>query len=254
MKKITLGFITLLVMCFLLGSCNSSDSNNDDIVSNDDNDDNDDNVKKDVIAEIQQTLNQNDGQVLIAFGDNFEEKENLIHSSELHSDGLIALCTNPFPMDLDNDIVQIWFKKAIKRTDLTAEQQVQIIKIGEFAYTKALLLSANLTAEGLVAICENPSPFNLDDDTVQSWFKEAIKRTNLTAEQQVQIIKIGEFAYTKALLLSANLTAEGLVAIYENPSPFNVDNDTVQGWFKEAIKRTDLTVEQKAQIKEMELF
>ena len=161
MKKITLGLITLLVMCFLVSCGNSNDSNND-------------NAKKEVIAEIQQTLDQNDVQVLIAFGDNFDSKESLIQSSELHSDGLIALCTNP---------------EAIERTELTAEQQVQIAKIGEFAYNQALLLSTNLTAEGLVAICENPGTLNLKSTTVQKWFKEAIERTELTAEQQAQIAK-----------------------------------------------------------------
>jgi len=176
MKKITLGLITLLVMCFLVSCGNSNDSNND-------------NAKKEVIAEIQQTLDQNDVQVLIAFGDNFDAKESLIQSSELHSDGLIALCTNPEPMNLKSNTVQKWFKEAIERTELTAEQQVQIVKIGEFAYNQALLLSTNLTAEGLVAICENPGTLNLDNDTVQSWFKEAIKRTELTAEQKAQIAK-----------------------------------------------------------------
>ncbi len=236
MKKITLGLITLLVMCFLVGCGNSNSSSHYS------------NANKEIIAEIQQTLNQNDIQVLTAFGDNFEAKKSLIQSSELHSDGLIALCTNPEPMYLDNDTVQSWFEEAIERTELTAEQQVQIIKIGEFAYNKILLLNTNLTAEGLVTICENPGTLNLDNDTVQSWFEEAIERTELTAEQQIQIIKIGEFAYNRALLLNTNLTAEGLVTICENPGTLNLDNATVQSWFKDAIKRTELTAEQKVQI------
>ena len=176
MKKITLGLITLLVICFLVG-CNNS------------NNDNNDNANKEFIAEIQQTLDQNDAQVLTAFGDNFEAKKALIQSSELHSDGLIALCINPKPLNLKSAIVQDWFKEAIERTNLTTEQQVQIAKIGEFAYSKALLLSTNLTAEGLVAICENPGTLNLKSDIVQNWFKEAIGRTKLTAEQRVQIAK-----------------------------------------------------------------
>ena len=70
---------------------------------------------------------------------------------------------------------------------MTADQQVRIAKIGEFAYNRALLLSSNLTAEGLVAICQNPGTLNLDNITVQGWFKDALERTELTADQQVQI-------------------------------------------------------------------
>ena len=109
MKKITLGLIFLLVMCLFAGCGKNTDN-------------------KAVIAEIQQSLNQNDTQVLIAFGDNFEAKKGLIQSSELHSEGLIALCTNPEPMNLDNDTVQKWFNEAIERTELTADQEVLIAK------------------------------------------------------------------------------------------------------------------------------
>ena len=174
MKKITLGLITILVMCFLIG-CNDSNSNN---------------KRKEVIEEIQQTLDPNDLQVLIAFGNNFEAKEELIHSSELSAEGLIALCIDPYPMNLNSTTVRGWFKEAIERVELTADQQVQIVKIGEYAYTTALLLSVNLKGEGLVAICENiPSKLNINSVTVKSWFKDAIKRTYLTEEQKIQIAK-----------------------------------------------------------------
>ena len=170
MKKITLGLVFLLIMCCLAGCGNNT-------------------AKKELIAEIQETLNQNDAQVLIAFGDNFEAKKGLIQSSELNSDGLIALYTNPEPMNLNNNTVQNWFKDAIERTELTAEQEVQIARIGKFAYNRALLLSTNLTADGLVAVCENPGGLNLNNNTVQNWFKDAIKRTELTAEQKALIAK-----------------------------------------------------------------
>ena len=172
MKKITLGLIFLLVMCLFAGCGKNADNNID---------------NKSIIEEIQQTLNQNDTQVLIAFGDNFDAKEGLIQSSELHSEGLIALCTNPEPMNLKNDTVQEWFNEAIERTELTAEQEVQIAKIGEFAYNQALLLKTNLTGAGLVAVCENPGSMNLKNDTVQKWFNELIERTELTEEQKALI-------------------------------------------------------------------
>lgn len=170
MEKIILGLVFLCVMCCLAGCGNNTS-------------------KKKLIAEIQQTLNQNDAQVLIALGNNFEAKVELIRSSELNSDGLIALCTNPEPMNLNNKTVRNWFKDAIERTELTAEQEVEIARIGEFAYSQALLLSTNLTADGLVAVCENPGDLNLNNKTVQNWFKDAIKRTELTAEQKALIAK-----------------------------------------------------------------
>ena len=63
------------------------------------------------IEEIQQTLDQNDSQVIIALGNNFEAKEGLIKSSELNGDGLIALCTKPEPISLI-------FKITLKRQSL----------------------------------------------------------------------------------------------------------------------------------------
>ncbi len=232
MKKITLGLITLLIM-FLFVGCSSNNNVN---------------TEEEVIEEIQQTLDQNDVQVITAFGNNSEAKEALIQSSELHSNGLIALCINPEPMILGSGTVQKWFEEAIERTELTAEQQVQIARIGEFAYTRALLLSSKLTAEGLVAICETPKALNLNNNTIREWLRKAIERTELTAEQQVQIAKLGKFAYSRALLLNPNLTAEGLVAVCESPDELNLKNRTVQKWFKEAIERTELTTEQQVQI------
>ena len=46
-----------------------------------------------------------------------------------------------------------------------------------------------MTADGLVAVCENPEDLNLDNNTVQDWFKDAIERTELTAEQKALIAK-----------------------------------------------------------------
>ena len=234
MKKFTLGLIFLLVICLLLAGCGKNADNNTD--------------KKSVIAEIQQTLNPDDTQVIIAFGDNFEAKKGLLQSSELHSEGLIALCINPAPLNLGSDTIQKWFKEAIERTELTAEQEVQIAKLGEFSYNRALLLRTNLSGDGLVAVCENPGSMNLGSDTVQKWFKEAIERTELTAEQEVQIAKLGKFSYNRALLFRTNLSGDGLVAVCENPGSMNLNSSTVQKWFKEAIERTELTEEQKVQI------
>ena len=130
-----------------------------------------------------------EAQIAIAQGDNFEAKESLLKSKNLHSEALIALCNHPEPMNLENEEVQSWFKNAIKRTELTTKQQVQIAKIGNFVYNSALLLRDKLSAEGLLVICQKAEVFNLENEDVQSWFKNAIKRTELTAEQKAQIAK-----------------------------------------------------------------
>ena len=232
MKKFTLGLVILCVIFFLTG-CGSKTSNT---------------ANEELIAEIRETLDQNDAQVLIAFGDSYEAKKDLIHSSELHSDGLIALCTNPKPLNLKNLEVQSWFIDAIERTELTAEQEVRIAKIGKYAYSQALLLSSHLTSDGLVAVCENPGDLNIKNYQVQEWLMDAIERTELTSEQEVRIAKIGKIAYSQALLLSTHLTSDGLVAVCENPGDLNLKNNQVQKWFKDAIKRTELTAKQKVLI------
>ena len=99
-------------------------------------------------------------------------------------------------------------------------------------------MKTNLSADGLVAVCENPGSMNLRSDTIQKWFKEAIERTELTAEQEVQIAKLGEFSYNRALLLKTNLSGDGLVAVCEYPGSMNLRSNTIQKWFKEAIERT----------------
>ena len=211
-------------------------------------------MEKNVIAEIQQTLDQDDAQVMIALGENYKAKEGLLQSPKLHAEGLMALCINPIPMNIHcSEVVQERFKEAIARTELTEEQQVLIAEIGEFVYSKVLLSSTKLTAEALVAICENSEGFDLNIDAVKKQFKEAFERTELTNEQQVQIAKIGKFVYSETLLESTKLTAEALVAICENSGEFDLNIDTVQRQFKEAFARTELTNEQQVRIVQSKL-
>ena len=107
-----------------------------------------------------------EAQIVIAQGDNFEAKESLIKSRRLHSEALIALCNHPNPMNLKNEEVQGWFQNAITRTKLTAKEEVQIAKIGNFVFNRGLLLRKNLSAEGLLVICEKADLFNLKNKEV----------------------------------------------------------------------------------------
>ena len=229
MKKITLGLVLLLVMCCFT-ACGKNNASND------------------IIEEIQQTLNPNDEQVQIAFGNDHYAKKTLLLSSRLHSEGLIALCTNPEPLSLDNGVIQDWFKEAFERTELTSEQQVQIAKMGNVIYTKSLLQSTQLTGEGLIAICENPG--NLPLDFVQNLFNEAMERTELTPEQEVKIAKLGKRTYNTALLWRTNLSADGLAAICENPEILPLQNPTFKKMFNEVVERIELNAEKEVKITE----
>ena len=142
-----------------------------------------------ITEEIRKTLDKNDVQVIIALGNNYDAKKSLLLSSKLNSDGLIALCLNPKPLKIKDSTIQEAFEKAIKKVELTEKQQIQIAQIGETVYSKALLLSPNLTPEGLIAICENPGKLNLKDDATLELFKNAIKNTELTDEQRIKIAK-----------------------------------------------------------------
>ena len=206
------------------------------------------NAASEDVLEIPQEFDRNDAQVLVAFGDNFEAKKGLIQSTELSSTGLVAICTNPRPLALENSEVQDWFKNAVAQTELSAEQEVEIAKMGKVAYARALLLDPSLTPEGLVAVCENSECLNLRNIEVQGWFLEAFMRTELTAEQEVKVAKMGKYAFERALLLDPSLTPEGLVAVCENSECFYLENVEIQEAFKDAIKRTELDTEQKNRI------
>ena len=144
-------------------------------------------LKNLVIEHIEEKLNKHNVQVVIALGNNFEAKKNLLLSPKLNSDGLLALCINPEPLNIKNHTIQDYFKTAIKNAELSKEQQVQLAKIGEAIYSIGLLSNPHLTAEGLVAICEHSENLNLKNDTVLELFNNAINNTVLTEKQQIQI-------------------------------------------------------------------
>lgn len=145
--------------------------------------------KLSAIASIRQAFDENDIQIQIVLYGNLESKESLLQSSELNSNALVALCIYPEPLNLYNKEIQNSFESAIERVELTEEQQIRIIRLNEYLFTKELLLSPNLTAEALVSMCETPGPLYLKNKEVQGWFKAAIERTELTKDQKSRIIK-----------------------------------------------------------------
>lgn len=141
------------------------------------------------IESIRQAFDENDIQIQIVLYGNLEAKESLLQSSELNSNALVALCIYPEPLNLYNKEIQNSFESAIERVELTEEQQIRIIRLNEYLFTKELLLSPNLTAEALVSMCETPGPLYLKNKEVQGWFKAAIERTELTKDQKSRIIR-----------------------------------------------------------------
>ena len=78
---------------------------------------------------------------------------------------------------------------------------------------KDLLLSKNLTPDGLLALCANPIPMNIENNQVQKWFQDAFDRVNLSEEQQMLIVKLELTPYDKMLLKSSNLKVNTIVEI-----------------------------------------
>ncbi len=255
MKKITLGII-LLTMCFFAGSINGNcadDANG--IIVTGIHKTFDFNFKDSIVQDSNRFINVKEKinstaieEFNLATIRAYVRSRGLLVNDNLTAEGLIAICENPGDLDLLNDTVQDWFAEEIERIDLTAEQEVRIAKFGRFPYSRGLLFRTKLTADGLIAVCETSGALNLLNEDVQNWYAEAIERTNLTAEQEVHIAKLGRFPYSRGLLFRTKLTADGLIAVCETPGDLNLQNEDVQNWFAEAIERTSLSVEQKNQI------
>lgn len=204
--------------------------------------------KEAIISEIRDGFEKDSIQVAAASHDILDFKKNLLEYSQLNADGLMAICINPTPLNLENTEVQRWFKDAFERTALTAEQEVLIAKLCEPAYSYALLSKSDLTGDGLVAVCENPGNINLDNSNIKKLFEDAFERTTLTTEQEVQIASLGKSTYSYALLSKSDLTSDGFVTVCENPGPLNLENSNIQKWFTDARKRVSLTEKQTKRI------
>lgn len=183
-------------------------------------------------------------------GKNFVIKRALILKKDLSAEGLIELCRKPGSMNLDSDTVRRWYLDAVERTNPSEKQQLKMVESQNFAILRALLLSQYLKGETLVAISESPGSMNLDSDTVWEWFERAVKRTDLTVEQQVRMAMANNFASKRAILLNPDIVYEALLAICKNTNSFNMQNDRVQKYFKDATRRVlpNLSDSQKVEL------
>lgn len=107
-------------------------------------------------------------------------------NKDLTSDGLLALCANPIPMNIENNQVQKWFQDAFDRVNLSEEQQMLIARLELTPYDKMLLKSSNLKVNTIVEICNTYKELE-NNHTIKNSLKKAIKEANLNTEQKLQI-------------------------------------------------------------------
>lgn len=193
-------------------------------------------------------------QLEIARKRTFEAQCVLLECPNLCGEALLEICEHSKKFNFDNSTVEKWFSEAIQHTKLTAIQEIRISQCGEFIMKKALLLRENLTAAGLVELCENSGSLNLENSLVESWYSNKINKIPITEKQQLKIARTKKFTMHKILLLSPKLKGETLVEISQNPGKLNLENTTVWEWFEDAVERIPLTSRQQTQMAETNNF
>ena len=170
-------------------------------------------------------------------GKNFVISKALILKNDLSADGLVELCRNPGHMNLDSDTVRKWYLDALDRIVPSEEHQLKMVATGNFAILRALMLSKNLKGATLATISESPGSMNLDSEIIWNWFEKAVKRTDLTTSQQVRMAEAKNFASNRAIILNPNIVYEAFLAICKDTKSFNMKNDMVQRYFRDATRR-----------------
>lgn len=207
--------------------------------------------------EFQYVLSQNSSpivQIEMAKIRTSEAQRVLLEFPNLCGEALVEICEHSKKFNFENNTVDKWFSDAIKRTKLTAKQEIRISQCGEFVMKRALLLRENLTAAGLVELCINSGSLNLESDRVESWYRYKINNVSLTKKQQLEIARTKKFLMHKLLLLSPQLKGETLVEISENSGSLNLDSKNVWRWFEDAAKRIELTSYQQIRMVESNNF
>ncbi len=219
------------------------------------------------IEGILQILDLSDEQVQIALGDSSDEKMQLLESSELHPNGLLALCIKP--LNLEDSTIQNLYEEAFDRIDLTEDQRVQIANLGNPLFSRFLLedyislcpegflfthrdpSGTRLGVEGLATICERSDGFDFNDPSVIELFDKAFNRLWLTEEQRVRIAKLGNPLFSRFLLRDCSFfESEALPTICAHSDGFDFKDPSVIELFERTFdyKAWELTAEQKVQI------
>lgn len=189
--------------------------------------------------------NLKDIQIAIAESDNFEAQKLLLKSPNLCAEALVILCEKSYRFNFKNREVQNWFEVAINRTKLTSKQEIRISESSDFVLKLALIQKEDLTARGLIELCENPGRLNLENKTVMLLYLDAINRTKPSEKDQLRMIKSQNIALLIALLISVELKPEALVAISESPGRINLESAYILKSFQEAVRRCELTSKQQ---------
>ncbi len=220
------------------------------------------------IEGILQILDLSDEQVQIALGDSSDEKMQLLESSELHPNGLLALCIKP--LNLENSTIQNLYKEAFERIDLTEDQRVRIANLGNPLFSTFLLndyislckegelfsnydplSGTHLGVEGLATICERSDGFDLKDSSVIELFDKAFNQLWLTEEQRVRIANLGNPLFSMLLLRdSVFFDSEALTAICTHSDGFDFKDHSVIELFYQAFfyNAYELTEDQQVRI------
>ncbi len=195
-------------------------------------------------------LNANQ-EIKIARAKEFIIKRALILRKNITPEGLVALCQNTGKINMDDScVVYDWFKRAIVPAKLTCGQELKIAQTRQIASVRALLLRKKINGKTLLAICENPPKFDMDNQIVWDLFEQAFRNANLTPEQEVRMAKTGLFPIQRGLILRKDLTFEGFLEICKNPKHFNMENSTVKGYFEDAARNisSKITDDQKVEL------
>ena len=201
-----------------------------------------------VAEEIQLSLNRNDPQVNMALCDNLEPKEQLIESEDLNANGLLAFCSKPEPYDIDNEFKYYVIFDAFKRVKLTPGQENLIVRLNAYVYDIALLHKDDLSSEGLIAISKAAEGLFYNTPYNVNLVEKAVKRADLTPEDEIEIAQSKLPAFLNALLLRENLSSKGLVAVCENLEGYALEDADLIYHLEKALEKTSLTQEQKERI------
>lgn len=144
----------------------------------------------------------------------------------------------------------------LERRD-TKNLQLALAKSGSSIVQETLLDYNGLDEEALVEICNNPCIPNIHYYAIRDSIISAIGAAELTAEQEIEIVKTEEYPMQLGVLLRKDLSAEALIYLLDTNNKFNCTLNLNQYQHKEYIAQQitglDLTLEQKEKLQSLDI-
>lgn len=166
----------------------------------------------------------------------------LLENKKLTPETYVILAENN-KLNYKNSTIEKLYKSEFERLNFNTDQRKRLIDLQEYLFHELLIKSDELTGEELVMLCQK-NQFNMKSHNVESWFIQAIERTELTSRQQVAIAHINDFVYHKAIILKTDISYEALLCLARK-SKFNLESPEVRQWFVSAVERVNPTEPQK---------